>query len=478
MTQDKMLQVEYEELLARAAELEVAIAGVPTEAPLPPCSLAMTKAAAQQLSMSADNMRLYLSVSEREWNRLAESLRNAAKAYEDADTDAGQAIASGTSISQSAAIPRSEVASAQIDDSSVAASPAGGESIDLKQRALEFETGDQGASFLRFAEAWETFEQSLLEARIRFRPFQQWQGDATAAVEQSFDLQRGWLDQMADLCRTMAKQARGVADTQRWAQNEHIWWNGKTTKYANLVDIDEQFKLMGHLPIFRVGLMRAYAELQAKSDEVMAEYPRRAELPLQPVSPPKPPTAFRIEPPPKDDSDSKTPVPPADITDPGGFLGSDPFDFPDPTGMPIVPNPSIPSLPTDADLAGAVNPAAGTSKSGLGGPSLKPAGAGLGAGMPRVPLQSPLGSGSAAGSSTTLPQVGGLGRLPGAAGGMGAGGMGVAPVNPAAGKDNDGKATDRGLRDEESLYTEERPWTQGLIGRRRPQDALDGAEPA
>ncbi len=44
-------------------------------------------------------MRLYVGVGEREWERLAESLRNAASAYEDVDENASTAVDTGASVS-------------------------------------------------------------------------------------------------------------------------------------------------------------------------------------------------------------------------------------------------------------------------------------------------------------------------------------------------------------------------------------------
>src|ERR1700761_8060123 len=79
------LNVEYEELMARAAEIERALPAIPASNPQGPCPLSFVGDAATQLAMSADSMRLYLKACEREWRTLAKSLRNAAKAYEEVD---------------------------------------------------------------------------------------------------------------------------------------------------------------------------------------------------------------------------------------------------------------------------------------------------------------------------------------------------------------------------------------------------------
>ncbi|MCV7117900.1 hypothetical protein H7I93_11890 [Mycobacterium nebraskense] len=79
------LKVEYEELMARANEIEAALPPIPATNPAGPCALSFVTDAATQLALSADSMRLYLRACEREWKALAKSLRNAAKAYEEVD---------------------------------------------------------------------------------------------------------------------------------------------------------------------------------------------------------------------------------------------------------------------------------------------------------------------------------------------------------------------------------------------------------
>src|ERR1700744_5608930 len=86
------LNVEYEELMARAAEIERALPAIPTINPQGPCPLSFVGDAATQLAMSCDSMRLFLKACEREWRTLAKSLRNAAKAYEEADEGSADSI--------------------------------------------------------------------------------------------------------------------------------------------------------------------------------------------------------------------------------------------------------------------------------------------------------------------------------------------------------------------------------------------------
>src|ERR1700730_17943343 len=86
------LNVEYQELIARADEIEQSLPAIPSTNPAGPCTLSFVNDAATQIALSADSLRLYLKACEREWRTLAKSLRNAAKAYEEVDEGAAEDI--------------------------------------------------------------------------------------------------------------------------------------------------------------------------------------------------------------------------------------------------------------------------------------------------------------------------------------------------------------------------------------------------
>src|ERR1700690_2764817 len=90
MTQS--LDVEYQELMARADEIEAPLPKLPIGNPQAPCNLSFVRDAAVQIVINADSLRLYIQACEREWRSLAKSLRNAAKAYEDVDEGAADDI--------------------------------------------------------------------------------------------------------------------------------------------------------------------------------------------------------------------------------------------------------------------------------------------------------------------------------------------------------------------------------------------------
>jgi hypothetical protein len=478
VTQPDTLSVEYEELMARADELEAPVPGLPIDNPQAPCALAMIIAAADQLGLSADNMRLYLGVGiDREWPRLAESLRNAAQAYEEADEAAAEAIATDTSVSAVTPAPVAEDAEeVTLGATEVAASST--EEVPyypVRDAAEDIVEPDQGTGFNQFAEAWAAYQPTLLEARYRFRPFVYWTGESAYVVEQNFDQHRAWLDQMAALCGTMATQAQGVTSVQPWAVVEH-------PTVEEVAELDEAwiyFSYMAanypsHAETYQSALdsiSSEYAKLQQESEEVLAEYERRAALPLPPVSPPMPPPAYYIPPPEEPGGETAYPGTPSDQMPWEGGL-PDPTDAASALYAATSAESAMPTeeVPTES-VAGVPNP---STSSGL-----KPAssgGGGVGGGVPSVPpvpLQLPVGADAGSGPGAPVPVGAGLGRgMPGARGAMGGGGMGM----PMGGQGANGQNNGNGKRmqpGDEALYTEKRPWTSAIIGNRRRNDVPD-----
>ncbi|CQD03003.1 putative alanine and glycine rich protein [Mycobacterium lentiflavum] len=473
MTQPQTLSVEYEELMARADELEAPIPGLPTENPQAPCVLPMVITAADQLALSADNMRIYLEAGEREWEALAESLRNAAKAYEEVDTGAAAALDSGDESVSGAATgtQMKSIAPPPLTDTQIAAAGEAAPFRDVKEAAQDISEPDQGVAFTAFADAWTGYQRALLEAAYRFRPFESWEGDARYAVEANFDQQRAWLYQMADLCGLMATQARGIVSTQDWALPEHptvqqvedldyLWYQWQTTypwkmQWSDLKPVLEE----------------EYVALQEKSEQVLAEYEQRAALPLPPISPPLAPAAGAVVPP--IDPGAYDFGPGAETPYPESPYGDLPQaeQLPELGGMPSA---ATAAPPTDATLGSAAAAVPDSTKPA----GMKPASSG-GTGIPplrsvpSMPLQAPAeGGGGLRPAPAALPPTA-MGRgVPGAAGAMGAGGMGVPPVGAQGGH---GQQPGKGKRRQAdaSIYSENRAWTEAIIGRRRPKDAAD-----
>jgi len=465
MTQPQTLQVDREELLARADELVAQIPGPPTENPQAPCVLSMAIRAAQDLALSADNIRIYLGVGEREWQRLAESLRNAAKAYEETDEEAADSLNTSTSVSP--VMP--DLVDEDLDLPTLNGMRVGATAAEpspyysVGQAALQLNYPDQGAAFDRFAEEWTAHQRTLLETTSRFRPFQHWDGEATAAVEAHFDLQRSWSYQMADLCGQLASQAQGVASAQRWAVKEH-------PTVAQIQELDDAWYRFQQgiwapgWPEIKQQLQARYAQYQTKSEEVLAEYEKRAALPLVPLNPPKPPDAYKIDPPSEWDPEDWVPDPSN-----GALSEDDLLDMPEPpAGTPSAGGmPSTPS-PDTAALTGALAGAPSLPKGSAGLKPMSFGGGGAGGGVPSMPLQ-PAADAEAVPRPIRIPPgyAANLGRANPAAGGAmsGGGGMGMAPMGHLGQGQGAGKGKPAQQKGE-SIYTEHRPWTEALIGNR------------
>ncbi|MCV7408774.1 hypothetical protein AWC05_07755 [Mycobacterium florentinum] len=455
----KTLNVEYAELVARADELDARIAGVPTDNGHAPCALELAARAAEQLGLSADNMRIYLAAGEREHGRLAQSLRNAAKAYAETDELAADALDNDTPVAAAAPPqPDCDVEPPMLTStvSLMASDPI--PYYPTKEAAKALMQGDQGASLLNFADEWAAYLRTLSHASFRFRPFTDWDSEASAAVEQHFDQDRAWLDQMARLCGQLSTQARNLVAAHRWAVSEH-------PTLAQLRQLDERWILNQSVPGWETfgkqALLRLYAQYQAKSEAVLAEYEQRAAL--APVNPPRPPVAYKI--------DAQT----ASGPEPGP--GVDALPLPTdglpslPGGMPALPSAGMPDTATDSKLTDAVmNSKAASAKAS---PGLKPASVGGGGipPMPKMPLQRPV-------LSDSISRVGGA--APGGAGVAGGipvpaayaalnngGGMGMPMGAAPGGQGHEAGKAKRVQQEGEALYTEDRAWTEGVIGRRR-----------
>lgn len=171
MTQSQTVTVDQQEILNRANEVEAPMADPPTDVPITPCELTAAKNAAQQLVLSADNMREYLAAGAKERQRLATSLRNAAKAYGEVDEEAATALdndGEGTVQAESAGAVGGD-SSAELTDTPRVATAGEPNFMDLKEAARKLETGDQGASLAHFADGWNTFNLTLQGDVKRFR---------------------------------------------------------------------------------------------------------------------------------------------------------------------------------------------------------------------------------------------------------------------------------------------------------------------
>lgn len=490
------LHVDTDELRARAKELEAPIPGLPGKNPAPSCGLGIAATRTRDIALNADIVRSYLDAGQRERQRLGQALRSAAKAYDEMDQNAAEAINTGKPLSTALPEPV-EIPTPAFErkDRPSASTPNGGGYLNWKTGVVQVHSGDQGASLGKFSDAWTDHRHNLRAAATRhFAPFQSWDGEAAAAAQAAIEQHRQWLYQMAELCAMLASQAKDLKSAQSW-----IWDNHPTTtdlkRYTRFFNKQEKW-VGGYTPKLPDSLAAEHALdwgqlhyrkqarwlnrwFQRKSERTLREYTQKTALSaVNPSAPQAIPGDF-VSPP------AQPGGPPAQ---PGGGGGvADPFSPIIPTApisnsalTPDQPLSDLPlsdlptnGLPQSPDSGRPAAASAGVPKLPIG-PALKPASIGNGGGgaMPALPLQSALG---AEAGSTAGREVAGIGRgIPTVGGALGGGGgAGLAPIGPGGGPNQEAGKGKRGPQPDETLYTEERPHTEGIIGQRRRNDAPD-----
>ncbi|RFD27258.1 secretion protein EspB [Mycobacterium uberis] len=461
MTQSQTMTVEQTEILARAAEIESAMTAAPTNIVANACALQVAVNAAQQLNLNAYNMRIYLAAGYQEWQKLAQSMRNAAKAYGEVDEDSAQVMNNDGQGSVSAHSAGTENGSVVALGGTPTVKLGRPDFIDLKTAATQIEQPDQGASAASFRDAWIKYNLKLQEMKKLFRPFRDWTGDAAAAVTVSMEQQSEWLDRMAKTSVAMAKQGDFVADSQRTAYVNH-------PKLYDIQALEAKYNSTTDQNV-RQQLMQTYAIYQQKSDDVLSQY--SSSCILEAVQPPKPAVAVKIDLPP--DSSQQSLIPSYVMKNlKSGTGGSLTLPMMPPTMSSSSMSESSGSVPTATGVqsTNAVHDVAHAPAAASAG--MKPmsfSGGGIG-GASVSPLVPKVYADSARPAATSdVAEVGrGAGSTVGAVGG---GGMGMPMGAYGAGY---GSSKTKGTQqDDEALYTEDRAWTEAVIGNRRRRDSKE-----
>ncbi|RFZ61977.1 ESX-1 secretion-associated protein EspB [Mycobacterium marinum] len=398
------------------------------------CALDPAVAGAMQLALSAESMRAYLQSGAQARQRLAQFMRDAAKAYEQIDEGAATALGTnGHGIGAPPVPAGTDLPLPALADTPTAPAAPPSPYTGVKLAAINLNKPDQGVSLKKFAHDWNAYNLTIQQSLGRFRDFENWEGEAATAVQAAFDQHRDWLRLMARLSTTMAKQASGLEQAHHWAIGQHPTLADITT----LEEVLRDPRVPDKKPF-----MKVYAQCQKKSEEVLTGYATRTITePVQPPRPPAAPTHNDPKPPPP-----LPPLPPSgDPTLP--FTGTPPM----PT-MPFTPPPAATPDTTEAARAAATLAT---------GPTVKPAALGGGAGA-AIPLTAPLGAGP---TPPGAPGALGPGTTP-TGRPLGAGPMAGMPLG--ANSPAHTTKTKRTHQDDRALYTEQRPWTEALIGPARP----------
>jgi hypothetical protein len=461
MTQPQTVTVDPQEIYQRADEVEAPMATPPTDVPVAPSGLTTAINATEQIKLNADNVRMFLEVGARERARLAASLRNAAKAYGAVDEEGAEALdGDGGEVSEESAGGVGGDESAGLQDTPQVQVAGDQGYADIEATATKLEMGDQGASLSRVAEGWHKLSFAMQGDVKRFRIFQKWEGEAAEGCEQSLDQQRQWIVYMAANATAVAQQAQYLAELQAWARRAH--------PSAAAIKLVRDGAAKGNKES-----IKEYEAYQKTSEEVLAQYNTKASEQVKAINPEKPPKAIKIDPPPPPQTPGLIPT---QFMQAASMAGGGAGQGMQPPMMPPTGGGAGGGMPAGvgAELAASREAVANLSKE----PGMKPmslgGGGGGGGGMPAMPLAPATGAGEAGESMRPAGagEVAGAGQ--GAAAGRGAasgGGMG-APMG-GHGQGGGGSKSKGAQQDDEALYTEDRAWTEAVIGQRRRQDSKE-----
>lgn len=543
MTQPE-LKVELDELIKRAAEVEEfadkLVADFPADNPLPPCGVPFVLDGTRDLWAVIDSDRNCIKEAADNLRDLAESLINAAKAYEEFDESAAAAIDGETQVQ--------EVVPDQADEGSATPTPASQSdvaSLDEKwtgeqpwalRAAYQFyDGGDTGTGYSVFTDAlkkyalWvnrEILKTASTNTTGPFRGFAEWEGESATKIEEQLEKQRAWLQSFVEHCLDLAEKAYqvveayklvdggwrgstgwdlrsgytlGFADADRAVRKLKTFHEVNKHPYPSLVKYYATTLPYSHHANGIDGSTRQVADFSNKglgkilktfedlANAAQAEFKDKANydgfasieesVTGGTGSGRAPKITYTIDPP-KEDTD---PTQEDDTTPP-----PDDTTLPDDTALPGGGLPTMPELPTDVPtdttpvtdgVVGGVG--AGSSKLPAGGLGMRAASVGGGGGgVPSMPLQPPVAAeGAGSAAGRGGPNLAGAGA--GAVGaGAAMGGRGGMGMAPMAGQGGKGEDSKakRAQQDEEALYAEDRPWTEAVIGNRRRKDGPDNKE--
>lgn len=481
------------------------------EAVAPPDALPSTRAAIANLNANAAALLSYQQWAEQENQRIAEMLEIAAGAYTEVDDTYGKAIEDPQRQAAVDAIPIPAPATPPPPIPSPPGTPqlldAGGYS-DVNKTEVDLGAGDHGVSLKTAMLQWGLAAKRVADNAPKPPPGD-WEGAAADAAYARMSAFGNWLQQLADAWNDLAEAAAKVVESHDAAKGEHT---GIATEYRAL---EEQLRQLAAQ--MTVGnsiatqsemerIQRRMEELQHQSDEVRQKYADDATFsPVQPADPPG------------SGADAPTTVGGGGAGG-GGGDGHGGGDQPtgDPASMAQKMAQSLGEPQAGAGAkSGAGAPAGGGAPTGGGSPSGEsgsggsangaPGGMPGGApstGTPKLPNDPAIrpaasaGSGSGGGggglgaspmspavtAETVAPApmipvaVGGAPAAGTAGGAMGAGMGGMAPMHGAGAQQGKEKRRDPRLAPDEDLYTEDRPWTEAVVGNRRRKDVHDGKE--
>lgn len=513
------VRVDPDDLRAKAAQIEaISWSGNPAGVPAVPADgLETALTAVRNLNQNATTLAEYQEYGKKQGQRLAETLRLVADAYEIADQNAMDSI----NNSMPGQIPPPPAPVLPGSNTTPAPTPplpnptpkgiVTEPYLEVKVAQGSLMGGDQAASLQAAATAWSTNATMLATTAQNFELSSvNWEGEAADSAYRSFNDYRAFLIDLSGAWERMVGEAERVAKAHFDTLAEH-------TPIA-----EEYAQLEAQLPaaIANGGsaarvIQLKMEKLQNESEEIRHEYTRQAQP--QEVNAPEPPSntgSPKI--PVRRNGDPRKPAGQQDQQGLGGGAGQQGGSGGGQQAAPSAPQDAPVSPMSAADQAPQGGQGGGQQGGGQGGqqggsqgggqqgggqqgggspgggmpgggkgdpklptdPSLRPAaaggggsgggaGGGGGGGMPSSPLQPAVGAETVAPTPFAAPTAPAAAAGGAAGGGATGGGMGgMAPMHGAQGGGSTEKKRNPQLSQDEDLYTEDRPWTEAVIGNR------------
>lgn len=513
------LQVDPVDLRGKAAALDVPLPTTP-EQPQAPCGLALASVAVGQISAEGEGMKSFITAGQQEATLLSGALKAAAATYEATDQAGAEAIDGTVGEVAEIPVPKMDMP-IPTPQMPVAACPAPPGYLAVEVAAEQIAQPDQAATLDSFAANWAAYAATLASRAEEFDlDAVNWDGSAAEVAGTALRRHKAWLQEMARAAVQMSDHAKELARVHRWAAASHptvAEVQAITARLSTTTDATQMALLLAE-----------YQKLQARSEEVLAEY--AATSVVTPIKPPTPPIRKALQTgwdkgKNKKTTSSDQPVAPGPGSPMGGGgsgSGAPPQAVPQqpqmtpasaqtgqPTGAPGsggapsgvgspsgggspsgAPKPGggggLPSggLPSGGLPEGGGIPDTGLPEPGLDDPGVSPAGAGGGSGggsgaggggAPALPLQPNVGAETVAPGPGGGARGGGSGAIPASAMGAGTGAMGggMGGMGHGGGMQGKEKRRDPRFAPDEELYVEDRAYTEPVIGNRRRKDVQD-----
>lgn len=484
---------------------------------MPPDQLPLAVAAAANLNANAEALQQHQKIAEAEGHRLGEMLDSAAAAYDEVDERYKTAL---DNPERHAAVEGITVAPPSTPLPPLPDGPSAPESLDaggysdIEQTHALLLSGNE-ASLRMAAVQWGLAADSADGARP-MKNVTDWEGEAADAAHKRLDDYGDWCTDLGAAWRRLAEAATKVADAHVTALTEHTplflqYQAAKEALARLLAEGDARSQLQAQQ------VQAKMMKLQQQSDEVRQNYAGQATFDQvkvrdpgfasrggggggatsggssgsggsgggnsggggQPMgAPPQSPTPSM----PQGMDPASTGQTPSGSSGSGGSPSGS-------GGSPSGKGGGSPSggagLPAGAGLPGGGSPDGGMPDLGLDDPGVSPAstggggggsggGAGGGGGAPAMPLQPSVGAETVGPAPGAAARGGGSGAIPASAMGAGmGGGMGGMGHGGGGAQQSKEKRRDPNLSPDEDLYTEDRPWTEGVIGARRRRETPD-----